>query len=554
MKRTLTSLAVFILIASVFWAFTAPPPYTRTHESDAEISNLVASLNISGSMMAEQGIVEVRQDGNDATATNATGLTGTPWQYPTNAWDYLAGRGSNNIILDIGPGIYHVRGDYDTAAPFYTAAALTNWTVRGAGKYATTFTNSNWGDIFQFAYPSGFEIRDLGFHQRIGLRSSYTDPTINSGENVTCLRIFGGTNIVIRNIYGLNIYDIFIWGEQCHYVSCSGIEVDNLGTTNLFVNSQQGDGAGISGTGDHWKIYDCKFRNTFYAVEIGGHDANRTNVDWVVDNVSATSWYIPFAVFPTLNTFWRDVTFKNCYASGVLGKTNQTQEWHYNQPCKAGFKSGNCDNLTIQNCNINNCIGGIWLTPSGGNAYNFALIDNTISWTDPTVGNAAPTIPHYGISIIAGSPDSAAGNNSRWYNGIIRGNRISELSQWGIMPMGSNILCTGNILNNVGWALHPEGSAFKFTDYTAEGDMHANFNKGIGKIYITDNMISVDKGTSVTAAISFFGSGTNVTWMNNRIIGGIPTINLRSFTGYFVTNTTWNAMWPGPAETNFVTF
>lgn len=84
--------------------------------------------------------------------------------------------------------------------------------------------------------------------------------------------------------------------------------------------------------------------------------------------------------------------------------------------------------------------------------------------------------------------------------------------------------------------------------------MHANFNKGIGKIYITDNMISVDKGTSVTAAISFFGSGTNVTWMNNRIIGGIPTINLRSFTGYFVTNTTWNAMWPGPAETNFVTF
>ena len=501
---------------------------------------LAALVSLSASA---QTIVQVRAGGNKYSS---------PFDHPTNAWNYLISRGSNNWVLDIGPGLWTVSagyGAYGGRGGFHTDGNLRNVRITGSGMYTTIISNSMWGDVFFLGTNSNnIEMDNFGFKQprtgdgailTNGIGSNYISSII---ANYTDDRTLS-SNYFIHDIYAESVQDLGIF-IRANQVLMENIHVQGLGTTNLSINnSHQPDGMCIGGSGSDWIVRNCFFYDVCYGLEVGGHPSAvgiRTNRNWLIENVYCSSWVSAFNLFPDTTMRFENVVFKNCTASTVVGYTNVSIQGARNAPCDKGFLfGGDAYNVTIDGCTTINCMNGVLTSITTGHLSELTVKDSTFLHDGAQVAFDSSST----WTGISAAPINSFGTNNI-VNARIEGNTIKGVPLYAMNIAGTNMTVRGNTIINSGYQ-----GAFGIGFAISTNLFSANQIR-LGNIVIEDNLL-ISQGVTMDYGCLISSGVTNVVYRNNRQIGGTERLGggAAASTGLF-TNVTWNSMW-GNQGTNF---
>jgi hypothetical protein len=499
------------------------------------------------SIFSSLGVVAAMKWGDNTMASNTPGY---PFAHPTNAWNYLVGRGSNNWTMLIGPGLWEVSPGYVDQGQLaaFDADNLSNVKILGSGP-STIITNSRWGDIFNFGTNSnGIEIGGFQIQQpRTGVAPIVTNGVISNQISTV---IYNQTDDITlsSNYY---IHDITFNPAQNNviFLRANNVLVERLqcfgaGTTNLMIanNPMQADGSVVSGAGSHWVVRNCYFWDVCYGVEVGGHPSGftRTNRNWLIDGVTTFSWFQGLVLFSSSGNRFENVRFQNCFVSSMPGNTNLTVPTGARDgPCNAGILIGPFTyDVKIVDCHIRNAMVGIRTKPEGGDIRNLSVKNNYI-YSDGWIRNFAPDA-HEGIRVV---PDTDANLGLyNIYDSFIEGNTVYGVPTYAINIGGTNIIVKNNTVIDAAY-----DSAFGSAFLVSPNQWDAGMIK-IGNMVFEGNTIlahnqATDYGILIGAGV------TNVVWRNNRHIGSGARLGWFGTPGLF-TNTTWNAMW-GLEGTNF---
>lgn len=516
--------------------------YTARMMTISNLASVLLTAPYAATVGATGAIVRAETWGNNHLASN---FWGYPFAHPTNAWNYMVDRGSNDWTLVIGDNLWTVNPGYVSAggrAGFHTYGGLRNVKVTGKSKNATVISNATWGDVFTTGTnSSGVEIGNMSFHQpRTGVFPIVTNgilSNVNSSiisgpsDNVTL-----STNIWLHDLEMRNVQDLGVY-LHAHNVLAERVNIQGLGTTNLFTNHQP-DGAGITGSGSDWIIRDCTMLDCHYCIEVGGHPGGgRTNRNYLISGVNCTAWNIGFALFPAAvahaqggNRF-ENVRFVNCTAASVPGYTNVAVSLPRDGPLSKGFElGGNAAYVSVEGCTVRNAVTGIRTISDPGSLTDVRLVGNHIAVDYGPLYNDT-TVSYQGIWALPDTGDTFDDFNLE--NFIIAGNIIDNCRTFGIAAAGTNGVIRDNMIVNSGFHT-ANGSALRIYD----GDYNASF-KRVGNMWWEDNVL-VAGPSGMPYGILYGTTLTNIVFRNNRQVGGTDKLKIFG-TPAIYTNTTWNA-------------